>query len=113
MVGVNTRTWGVLFITRHENVRSCAGFWTPASREAPLAPAAGVQKAPRHEVAGSWGAAGQRALWGFQVSAEFAGGRDTWATRPGCLHAGAGESVRRAPRRALERINGCRVHRLP
>src|SRR5271166_4122917 len=38
-------------------VRSCAGFWTPASRAAPLAPAAGVQKAPGHEVAGSLGAA--------------------------------------------------------
>ena len=32
---------------------SCAGFWTPASRGAPAAPAAGVQKAPGHEVAGS------------------------------------------------------------
>ena len=27
--------------------------------------AAGVQKAPRHEVAGGWALAGQRALWGF------------------------------------------------
>ena len=69
-------------------VRSCAGFWTPASREAPRTQAAGVQKAPGHEVAGSWEAAGQRALWGFQVSAEFAGGRDTGASGPGCLDAG-------------------------
>ena len=35
------------------NDRSCAGFWTPASRAVPLAPTAGVQKAPGHEVAGS------------------------------------------------------------
>jgi hypothetical protein len=40
--------------------RSCAGFWTPAPREAPLAPAAGVQKAPGHEVAGSLGAGGSQ-----------------------------------------------------
>ena len=31
---------------------------------------------------GKLGAAGQRALWGFQVSAAFAGGRDAGATRP-------------------------------
>src|SRR4029077_18193238 len=37
----------------------------------------GVQKAPRHEVAGSWAPAGQRALWGFDVSAELDGGRNT------------------------------------
>ena len=39
------------------NGRCCAGFWTPASRVAPLAPAAGVQKAPGHEVAGRGGRA--------------------------------------------------------
>jgi hypothetical protein len=38
----------------------CAGFWTSGSREAPLAPAAGVQKAPRHEVAGVWGRVGSQ-----------------------------------------------------
>src|SRR5208337_2315216 len=41
------------FTARFRNGRSCAGFWTPASLGAPLAPAAGVQKAPRHEVAGA------------------------------------------------------------
>src|SRR5208337_812115 len=40
--------------------RFCAGFWTPASGGAPLAPAAGVQKAPRHEVAGSLGRVGSQ-----------------------------------------------------
>ena len=37
------------------NGSSGAGFWTPASRGAPLAPAARVQKAPRHEDAGRLG----------------------------------------------------------
>ena len=31
----------------------------------PRTVATGVQKAPRHEVAGGWAPAGQRALWGF------------------------------------------------
>jgi Transposase DDE domain len=35
---------------------------------------AGVQKAPGHEVGGNWVAAAQRALWGFDVYAEFAMG---------------------------------------
>jgi hypothetical protein len=33
--------------------RFCAGFWTPATRNVPQAQLAGVQKPPRHEVAGS------------------------------------------------------------
>jgi hypothetical protein len=33
----------------------------------------GVQKAPRHEVAGSWAPAEQRALWGFNVAADLDG----------------------------------------
>jgi hypothetical protein len=48
------RFWKVVIVPG--NVRCCAGFWTPASRGAPLASAAGVQKAPRHEVAGRFGA---------------------------------------------------------
>ena len=45
----------------------------------------GVQKAPRHEVAGSWAPAGQRALWGFDVNADLDGGRNTARKRPGCV----------------------------
>src|SRR5208337_3665963 len=63
--------------------RSCAGFWTPASGGAPLAPAAGVQKAPRHEVAGSLGPGGQPALWGFDFRVDYDGGREAGARRPG------------------------------
>src|ERR1700756_5860406 len=51
----------------------------------------GVQKAPRHEVAGSWAPAGQRALWGFDVSAELDGGRNTARKRPGCVDRRGGE----------------------
>ena len=58
------------FLTSRSD-RSRAGFWTPAITRTPHSERAGVQKAPRHEVAGSWGAAGQRALWGFDVSAEL------------------------------------------
>ena len=40
--------------SRSDNVGCCAGFWTPAITKDPRAQLAGVQKAPRHEVAGSW-----------------------------------------------------------
>ena len=60
----------------------------------------GVQKAPRHEVAGSCAPAGQRTLWGFDVSAEADGGgtlpgsdRDVWTGEVG--------SLQRASRQAL------------
>ena len=36
------------------NVFYCAGFATPAGRELARTQLAGVAKAPRHEVAGSW-----------------------------------------------------------
>jgi hypothetical protein len=42
------------------NDRSCAGFWTPVTMKDPRAQLAGVQKAPRHEVAGSWAPAKQQ-----------------------------------------------------
>src|SRR6516162_1267614 len=55
-------------------------------RDAPHAQLAGVQKAPRHEVAGSWAPAKQRALCGFNVGAALDGKRDASATS--CLHTG-------------------------
>ena len=75
------------------DVRSCAGFWTPARRPLPRAVAAGVQKAPRHEVAGSWAPAVQRALWGFDGGAELEGGCDADRMRPADLHTGEIGSV--------------------
>src|SRR6201993_1535280 len=60
----------------------------------------GVQKAPRHEVAGSWAPAGQRALWGFDVTAGGDGGRNTARKRPGCVDRGGG-GLAMASRQAL------------
>ena len=48
----------------------------------PRAEAAGGRKAPRHEVAGSWALAGQRALWGFDVGAELEDGCDAGRMQP-------------------------------
>jgi hypothetical protein len=51
----------------------------------PRTVATGVQKAPRHGVAGSLALAVQRALWGFDGGAELEGRVDVTAT--GCgLH---------------------------
>jgi hypothetical protein len=46
----------------------------------PRAQLAGVQKAPRHEVAGSWAPARQRALWRFNAGADVDDGRDAGTT---------------------------------
>jgi len=43
----------MLFAAVHESACVlCAGFWTPECRDDRRAWAAGVQKAPRHEIAG-------------------------------------------------------------
>ena len=52
------------------SVRGAAGNSRPyrerrQRQDAPQAQLAGVRKAPRHEVAGSWAPAGQRVLWGL------------------------------------------------
>jgi hypothetical protein len=39
-------------------------FLDAGNKEPPQAHLTGVQKAPRHEVAGSWALARQQALWG-------------------------------------------------
>jgi hypothetical protein len=79
-------------------------------RASPRSRRAGVQKAPGREVAGSWAAAGRRALWGFEVSGAFAGGatlgrRDLHA----CSRRRAGKWKRR-PGRGLKGIDGRRAH---
>jgi len=53
----------------------------PAITKDPRAQLAGVQKAPRHEVVGSWAPAKQRALCGFNVVAALDGKRDASARR--------------------------------
>jgi len=59
-----------------DHFRFCAGFWTPANKEGPHAQLTGVQKAPRHGVAGGLALAGQRVLWGFDVGVDVDDGRD-------------------------------------
>src|SRR5215468_7268379 len=61
-------------------------FLDAGDKRAPHAQLAGVQKAPRHEVAGSWAPARQRALWGFNASADVDDGRDAGMTPAGYLH---------------------------
>src|SRR6516165_3862179 len=57
-------------------------------RDIPHAQGAGVQKAPRHEVAGSWAPARQRALWRFNAGADVEDGRDAGMTPAAYLHVG-------------------------
>jgi hypothetical protein len=58
-------------------VALCAGFWTPAMTSPPPADAAGVQKAPRHEIAVGSAPAVPQALWGLShgVWLDEVGGR--------------------------------------
>src|SRR5262249_6534545 len=70
-------------------------------RDARHAELAGVQKAPRHEVAGSLAPAGQRALWGFDPGAELGGERHAGRLGPAGERAGDAASVRRASERGL------------
>jgi hypothetical protein len=51
-------------------------FLDAGNKEAPHAQLTGVQKAPRHEVAGSWARAEQQALWRFNAGAELDDRRD-------------------------------------
>ncbi len=73
-------------------------------RGSPHARRAGVQKAPGREVAGSWAAAGRRALWGFQVSGAFDGGGTVGrCDLHACmLHLAAAERAKEASRAGFE-----------
>src|SRR5215469_9035169 len=75
---------------------SCAGFRMPGSREPPHDEVAGVRKAPRHEVAGSWAPARQRALWRFNAGADVDDGRDAGTTPAAYLHVGVVGRVQQA-----------------
>src|SRR5262252_8983886 len=55
-------------------------------RDAAHAQLTGVQKAPRHEVAGSWAPARRRALWRFNAGADVEDGRDAGMTPAAYLH---------------------------
>ena len=70
----------------------------------PRAVAAGVQKAPRHEVAGSWAPVVQRALWGFDGGAGLEGGCKTDRMRPADQPTGEMEAYSRHLSKRLKRI---------
>src|SRR6516165_10621695 len=84
------------------------GFWTPAITKDPRAQLAGVQKAPRHEVAGSWAPVRQRALCGFNVGAALDGKRDASARRR-AMSAYRGTEVAPPCKIGRERRSGHRV----
>src|ERR1700739_22744 len=71
-------------------------FLDAGKKKAPHAQLTGVQKAPRHEVAGSWAPAEQRALWGFNAGAEIDDKRDAARIRPACVQGGEVRRVEEA-----------------
>src|SRR5215831_16189165 len=76
-------------------------FLDAGNKEAPQAQLTGVQKAPRHEVAGGWVPAEPRALWGFNAGARLNDGRDADRIRPACLHVREVSGVQEAFRRVF------------
>ena len=78
-----------------------SGFLDAGNKEAPQAQLTGVQKAPRHEVAGGWAPAEQRALWGFDAGAELDDGWDADRIRPACLDVREVSGVQEAFRRVF------------
>ena len=85
---------------RPDDVRSCDGFRMTADRDCAACTGAVVRKPPKHEVAGSWAAAEQRALWGLYVGGDLDDGRDASTRRRPCPHAGEARRVQWASRRA-------------
>src|SRR5262245_24305066 len=87
------------------------GFWTPAiARNSPHALRSGVQKAPRHEVAGSWAPAGSERYGDLMPALTSTVG----ATLAGCeLHVctqGRSEARDRHLGGGSERIHGRSAH---
>jgi hypothetical protein len=84
-------------------------FLDAGNDEMPLALAAGVQKAPRHEVAGSLAPAVPRALWGFDFRGVGDGGRDAGTRRPAwvcAMEPGSMQWVSQSSRRPYRRAIG-------
>ena len=87
----------------HAKVRSCAGFRTPAVTSPQRARAAGVRKAPRHEIAGSRGtvsAAGSMGIWSRRQLIEVGSRRLPPIALPRGMGLGDGPN---------ERSGGCRT----
>src|SRR6516165_1821848 len=88
----------------------CRGFRTPGSREPPHDEVAGVRKAPRHEVAGSWALTGQRALWGFDAGADLNDSVTLAGFDPGCLQYGRSAECSRHFGGRSKRVKARSVH---
>jgi hypothetical protein len=86
-------SWWPISYHAKSRCRLLRRFLDAGKQEAPQALLTGVQKAPRHEVAGNWALAGQRVLWGFDVGADLDDRRDAGRIRPACLH---GQEIGRA-----------------
>jgi hypothetical protein len=84
-----------------QRLRALCWFLDAGNKEAPQAQLAGVQKAPRHEVAGSCAPAVQQALWRFNAGAGLDDGRDADRIRPACLHVREVSGVQEAFRRVF------------
>jgi hypothetical protein len=91
-------------------------WFLDAGKKAPQTQLTGVQKAPRHEVAGSWEPTVQRVLWGFNAGADLDDRRGAGRIRS-CVSVGTGvqesaigiwASVRSAPMRDA-RADGCYI----
>ena len=76
-------------------------FGRQQRRDDPHAELAGVQKAPRREVAGSLAPALQRVLWGFDAGGELDDRREVGRMRPADQRAGEIGTVQRASRRGV------------
>jgi hypothetical protein len=75
-----TRLSDRLFCCSADRLLLCR-FSAAGMTVSPRTPMAGGRKAPRHEIAGSWAPARQRALCGFNVAAALDGKRDASAKR--------------------------------
>ncbi|WP_247493416.1 hypothetical protein, partial [Bradyrhizobium sp. 142] len=84
-----------------DELRNTFGFLDAGNKEARHAQLTGVQKAPRHEVAGSWAPIVRRALWGFNVGADVDDVGDVSLMPAGYLRAREIGRVREELRRSL------------
>src|SRR5260370_30504483 len=84
----------------------CAGFWTPAVTRQSALSARGVQKAPRHEVAGSWALAGSEGYGDLMLTPiSMMGGTAARRHLDVCTDARLGERSRHFGG-CSERVNG-------
>src|SRR5438067_9386317 len=90
-----------LSIKRSKELLLLCWFLDAGNKEARHAQLTGVQKAPRHEVAGSWAPIVRRSLWGFNVGADVDDVGDVSLMPAGYLRAREIGRVREELRRSL------------